>query len=157
MPEQPETVGTPRGPWRGEVRQVLGTTFLARAASNHWVVMDSGTAAGGSGAGASPKELVLLALGGCTAHDVVAILRKKRAPLERLVVSVSAEEREEHPRIFTAIHLEYIFRGSGLREHDIERAIELSETKYCSVSAMLRGVATITTSWRIENEPPAAG
>jgi putative redox protein len=138
-------------PWRAEVRQFRGTTFLGRAKSNHWVVMDSGVASGGSAAGASPKELLLLALAGCTGHDIVGILDKCRTPLAGLEIQVRADERDEHPRIFTAIHLEYIFSGNGLRDTDVERAVELSRTRYCSIAAMLGATVPITTSWRIES------
>ena len=105
---------------------------------------------GGRGAGTRPKELVLLALAGCTGSDVVSILTKKRAPLDRLELNVTAEETDEHPRVYTRIHVEYVFHGDGLRAPDLERAIELSEEKYCSVSAMLRPAVALTHSYRIE-------
>jgi putative redox protein len=131
------------------LKQVQGITFVAKANSNHWVAVDGGSEFGGSLAGSTPKELVLMGLAGCTAMDVVPILKKKRAPLQKLEINVRANEREEHPRIFTDIHLEYVFYGDGLKPEDIERAIELSTTKYCSVSAILRASAPITHSFRI--------
>ena len=134
-----------------ELRQVRGITFAARAGSNPWVMMDGGQDFGGSNAASSPKELLLMALAGCTASDVIPILRKKRAPLDSFEIKVTANDREEHPRIFTDIHLEYIFYGDGLQAADVERAIELSVTKYCSVTAILKpGVARFTHSYRIE-------
>lgn len=132
------------------VRQLQGMTFAAKADSNHWVMMDGPADFGGADAGARPKELLLLALGGCTGSDVVSILAKKRVHLDGFEVRLTAEQRDEHPQIFTAIHVEYVFVGDDIRPQDVERAIELSETKYCSVSAMLRGVVTITHSYRIE-------
>jgi putative redox protein len=132
------------------LKQVRGISFAAKGSSNHWVMMDGSPDFGGSGAGSTPKELVLMALAGCTASDVIPILKKKRAPLVSFEVNVTGVEREEHPRIFNEIHIEYIFYGDGLNPADIERAIELSKTKYCSVSAILGASAKITHSYRIE-------
>lgn len=132
------------------VRQLQGISLAGRTDSNHWIVMDGPREFGGSDAGIRPKELLLLALGGCTASDVIAILQKKRVPLENLEVRLSAEQTEEHPQVFTAIHMEYVVRGDNIKAADVERAIELSETKYCSVSAMLGKAIKITRSHRIE-------
>ena len=134
-----------------ELRQVRGITFAARAGSNHWVMMDGGQDFGGSNAASSPKELLLMALAGCTASDVIPILRKKRVPLEAFEIKVTANDRDEHPRIFTDVHVEYVFYGDGIQTADVERAIELSITKYCSVTAILKpGVPELTHSYRIE-------
>jgi putative redox protein len=132
------------------IKQVKGITFAAKANSNHWVIMDGPEAFGGSDGGARPKELFLFALGGCTASDVVSILKKKRAPLEDFEVLLTGNECEEHPRVFTDIHIEFVFYGDGINPADVERAIELSTTKYCSVSAMLKETVNITHSYRIE-------
>ena len=133
-----------------QLLQVDGITFVGRGNTNHWVVLDGTNEFGGNLAGSSPKELLLIALAGCTANDVVPILRKKRSPVDKLEIRVTGTEREEHPKIFTHIHIEYIFRGNGIRTEDVERAIELSTTKYCSVSAMLAASAEITHSYKIE-------
>lgn len=133
------------------MKQVQGVTLVARGASNHWVVMDGSPEFGGSNAGPSPKELVLMALAGCTANDVIPILKKKRAPLDNLEIKVSGIERDEHPKTFTEIHVEYIFYGEGINPADVERAIELSTTKYCTVSAILKASAKLTHSYRIES------
>ena len=133
------------------VKQVQGTTLIARADSAHWVVMDGSPTFGGSNAGSSPKELLLMALGGCTAMDVIPILHKKHAAVEHVEIRVVGNAREEHPQVFTDIHVEYIIRGNGIDPDDVERAIELSTTKYCSVSAMLSAGVTITHSYRIES------
>ena len=132
------------------VRQIKGITFASKADSNHWVVMDGPEEFGGSDAGARPKELLLAALGGCTGSDVASILKKKRIELEGLEILLSANVRDEHPQVYTDIHLEYVFHGDGLKAADLERAIELSTTKYCAVSAMLRGSVRLTHSYRIE-------
>jgi putative redox protein len=132
------------------VRQVQGITLAGNTDSNHWVVMDGPPEFGGSNAGTRPKELLLLALGGCTASDVISILQKKRVELDGFEIRITAEQRDEHPQVFTKIHLEYVVRGDDIRPQDVVRAIELSETKYCSVSAMLRPAVPITWSYRVE-------
>jgi putative redox protein len=133
-----------------QLRQVRGITFTAKGGSGHWVMMDGSPEFGGSNAASTPKELVLMALAGCTASDVVPILKKKRVPLLHLEINVTAHDREEHPRIFTDIHVEYVFYGDGLQPADVERAIELSTTKYCSVTGILKASVPITHSYRIE-------
>ena len=137
------------------LKQVHGITLAARGNSNHWVVMDGSPEFGGSLAGSSPKELLLMALAGCTSMDVIPILKKRRAPIEGYEVRVTGKEREEHPRIFTDIHLEYVFYGDGINPADVERAIELSRTKYCAVSAIMAASARITHSYRIESPTKA--
>ena len=104
----------------------------------------------GSDAGPRPKELLLFALGGCTASDVIPILKKKRVPLDGFEVHLVGHVRDEHPQVFTDIHIEYVFHGGDINPRDVERAIELSTTKYCAVSAMLKGSVDITHSCRIE-------
>ena len=137
---------------RAIVKQLNGITFAGKSDSNHWVVIDGPESFGGSDAGSRPKELLLLALGGCTASDVVSILKKKRVALEDFEVRLKANVREEHPQVFTDIHVEYVFYGEDIIPADVERAIELSTTKYCSVSAMLRNNVNITHSYRIETK-----
>jgi putative redox protein len=136
------------------MKQVQGVTVVARGASNHWVVMDGSPDFDGSGAASTPKELVLMALAGCTASDVIPILKKKRVPLQNLEIKVSGVEKNEHPKIFTDIHVEYIFYGEGIQSADVERAIELSTTKYCSVSAILSASAKLTHSYQIVSPIP---
>jgi len=99
--------------------------------------------------GPTPMELLLIGLAGCTGMDVISILQKKRQSFGSLQVKVAAERAEEHPKVYTKIHLEYIVTGEGVDPKAVERAIDLSETKYCSASAMLGAVAEITTSYQI--------
>jgi putative redox protein len=132
------------------VKQIQGLTFAAKADSNHWVIMDGPTETGGSDAGSRAKELLLMALGGCTGSDVAAILRKKRVNVKAFHLNLSANTSETHPQVYTDIHIEYVFAGEGINPADVERAIELSTTKYCSVSAMLTASVKITHSYRIE-------
>jgi putative redox protein len=130
--------------------QIRGNTYAAKSDTNHWVVMDTSPKIGGHGGGSSPKELLLYALGGCTSADVLTILQKKRIDLRGYELNISAKEQDEHPRVFTEIHLEYVFYGDDIEDADAERAIELSTTKYCSVSAMLEESVKLTHAYRIE-------
>ena len=134
------------------VRQITGVTLTGKSDSNHWVMMDGSPKFGGSSAASSPKELLLVALGGCTVSDVISILKKKRSPVDNIEVHLTAEVREEYPQIFTDIHVEYVVYGGGVKAADVERAIELSTTKYCAVSAMLSGTVNITHSYRMEEK-----
>jgi putative redox protein len=102
--------------------------------------------------GPHPMELLLIGLAGCTSMDVVSILQKKRQPFIGLQAKVTAERAEEHPRIYTKIHVEYVVTGKGVKPEAVARSIELSKTKYCSAMAMLRQTAEITTSYRIVEE-----
>lgn len=102
--------------------------------------------------GPTPMQVVLIGLCGCTAMDVISILQKKRQPFTGLEVHATAERAADHPRVYTQIHLEYVVKGRSVDPQAVERAIELSQTKYCSVSAMLSRTATITTSYRIVEE-----
>lgn len=131
------------------VKHIKGVTFTGKADSNHWVMMDGPSAFGGSDGAIRPKELLLLALGGCTGSDVVTILEKKRLKIEDFEINLSAEMQEEHPQVYTKINIEYVFKGKNIPEKDVERAIELSQTKYCSVTAMLQKAIEITHSFRI--------
>jgi len=126
-----------------------GCSFIGKADSNHWVSIDTKKEVSGSDAATHPMELVLLALGSCTGCDVISILQKKKVLLEDFEIHIDAKRSEEHPRVFTTIHLEFIFVGTGLNPIPLERAIELSQQKYCPVSAMLRPSVPITTSYRI--------
>lgn len=131
------------------VKHIKGVTFTGKADSNHWVMMDGPAAFGGSDGAIRPKELLLLALGGCTGSDVVTILEKKRLKIEDFEINLTAEMQEEHPQVYTKINIEYVFKGKNIPEKDVERAIELSQTKYCSVTAMLQKAIEITHSFRI--------
>ncbi len=132
------------------VMQLKGIALAGKSDSNHWVMMDGRDESGGSAAASSPKELLLIALGGCTSMDVIPILKKKRIHLDGFEVHLSGNAREEHPQVFENIHMEYVFFGDDIVKTDVERAIELSTTKYCSVSAMLSGSVKLTHSYRIE-------
>ncbi|MFH0990073.1 MAG: OsmC family protein [bacterium] len=138
------------------VKQVQGITLIGKSDSNHWLTMDGAPELGGTLAGATPKELVLIGLAGCTSMDVIPMLKKRRANVTGFELKATGIEREEHPRAFTEIHLEYIFYGEGIKPADVERAIDLSMTKYCSVSAMLKPQVKITHSYKIITSQEAA-
>jgi putative redox protein len=121
--------------------------FLGVSPSGHGLVMD---ADGKSNTGATPMELLLIALGGCTASDMVTILEKKRQKLESLVVECSGERAADPPRVWVKLDVVFKLRGT-LDEQAVKRALELTKDKYCSVAAMLQKTAPI--SWRYEIQP----
>ena len=127
------------------VKWVESRQFVGIDSTDHSVVMSSPK----DGIGMKPSELLLVSLGGCTAYDVVSILEKKRQKLTGLEVAVSAEQDEDPPWTFRKIHLHYTLRGKGLKEKAVQDAIELSEEKYCSVAATLRGMAEIDYEYTI--------
>lgn len=129
--------------WDGNMK------FTGITPSNFSITMDASHEHGGENKGPRPIELVLVALGGCTGMDVISILQKMREKVENFEIKISAERSEEHPKIFKKVHLEYILKGENLKEENVKKAIKLSQTKYCSVSAILRGTAEVTYSWKI--------
>lgn len=134
---------------KARAKLIEGMAFLGEAGSGHTVVMDGSPEYGGRNIGIRPMELLLVGLAGCTAFDVVNILRKGRENVADCIVEVSAERAGEDPKVFTAIHLDYIVKGKGLSEAKVERAISLSKEKYCSASIMLGKTAEITTGFEI--------
>lgn len=96
-----------------------------------------------------PSELLLVALASCTAVDVVEILAKKRTPLSSLEIQATAEQEKDPPWTFRAVHLKYILKGKGLSAKSVEQAIHLSEEKYCSVAATIRGTAAISVEFEV--------
>ena len=132
------------------VKHIKGVTFMGKTDSNHWVAMDGPEDFGGSNAGTRPKELLLLALGGCTASDVAVILKKKKINMDGFEINMEADVQETHPQVFTKINLEYVFYGKDIPKEAVERAIDLSLKTYCSVTAMLQKAMEITHTYRIE-------
>lgn len=125
--------------WAGE-----GVSFEARTASGHALIMDGAPEAGGANLGPRPMELLLAGTGGCTAFDVVTILKKGRHDVTGCEVSLDAKRAESDPKVFTHIHFRFTVTGRNLREEVVRRAIELSKEKYCSASIMLAKTATIS-------------
>ena len=130
------------------VTYVPGGPFVGKAESGHAAVLDW---SGGADSAPSPVEMLLFSLGTCSGIDVVSILAKARTPVESFRVEIAGERSHAHPRVFTKIHLTYVVKGKGIKEAALARAIELSEEKYCSISAMIRDVARITSTYRIES------
>jgi putative redox protein len=130
---------------RANVKWIGGKKFVGVDSTNHSVVLSSPD----DGIGMKPSELMLVALASCTSVDVVEILSKKKLDLRGLEVAVSAEQDKEPPWAFRMIHLNYLISGSGISTKDAEQAIQLSQDKYCSVAATLRGVAQITWDYTI--------
>ncbi|MGH7868651.1 MAG: OsmC family protein [Candidatus Dormibacteraceae bacterium] len=114
--------------------------------------LDAAEEAGGMNAGTQPHRLLLLALAGCTAMDVISILRKKRQQVSGLSVEVYGRRAVEHPKIYTQVEVFYRVRGNTVDPHAVERAIELSKTRYCPVIATLSRVAVVTTRYDIKEE-----
>lgn len=137
------------GSRKAYIKQIKGIAFAGKTDSNHWITMDGPEESGGSNAGIRPKELLLLGLGGCTGSDVVNILKKKRVNINDFEINISADVADEHPQVFTKLHIEYVFYGDNIPVKDLERAIELSQTKYCSVTKMLEKAVPITHSYRV--------
>ncbi|HLF26910.1 MAG TPA: OsmC family protein [Anaerolineae bacterium] len=129
-----------------------GLTFTGTAGAGCHVALSADPAAGGDGDGFRPMELVLVGLAGCTAMDVMSILQKKRQNVAAFDVRVNAERAADHPKVFTDILITYVVRGYAIDPAAVERAIELSETKYCSVQAMLVKAAPIRRAYEIVEE-----
>jgi putative redox protein len=137
---------------KARVKLIDGMMFVGESGSGHAVVMDGAPEYGGRNLGIRPMEMLLIGLGGCTAFDVVQILRKGREQVSDCEVKVAAERAETDPKVFTKIHLEYRVAGKDLAPAKVERAIQLSKEKYCSASIMLGAVAEITHSWTAVDE-----
>jgi putative redox protein len=125
--------------WTGD-----GMSFLARTGSGHLVAMDGATAGGGNDLAPRPMEMVLVGTGGCTAYDVVLILKRGRHDVRGCEVELTAERAEQDPKVFTRIGMKYTVRGRNLNRDAVARAVQLSHDKYCSASAMLAKTAEIT-------------
>ncbi|MEW5874026.1 MAG: OsmC family protein [Candidatus Zixiibacteriota bacterium] len=133
-----------------------GMAFAARTDSHHFLTLDASPEDGGQNSGPRPMEMVACALGGCTAMDVVAFLQKKRRTVESMNVHVTGRRAASEPAVFKEVILEYRLRGPDLSDEDVRWAIELSVGKYCSVLAMIRQTAKVTTRWILEPSARAA-
>jgi len=129
--------------WRGNAE------FEGSSGSGHQITMDGPAEFGGQNKGPRPMEMLLLGLGGCTAFDVVHILKKSRQDIDDCEVDIHADRAMQDPKVFTRIHLHYRVSGKGLKEALVERAIKLSAEKYCSASIMLAKSAEITHDFEV--------
>ena len=135
---------------RATVKWIDGAAFVGESGSGHAMVLDGAPAAGGRNIGPRPMEMMLIGLGGCSAFDVVLILRKSRQAVTDCRVELEAERADTAPRVFTRIHMVFVVSGAELRESAVRRAVNLSAEKYCSATAMLRTTVEITHEYRIE-------
>ena len=130
--------------WTGE-----GMTFLAETGSNHVVAIDGAPEGGGRNLAPRPMELVLVGTGGCTAYDVVVILKKSGQDVRGCDVKVTSERAATDPKVFTKIHMHFVVRGRALKRNLVEQAIRLSHEKYCSASAKLVKTADMTRDFEL--------
>jgi putative redox protein len=134
---------------KARIQLVEGMTFVAESGSGHAVVFDASPDVGGRDLGPRPMELVLMGTGGCSAIDVVHILRKSRQVVHGCTVELDSERAAEDPKVFTRIHMRFVVTGKDLNPAQVERAVKLSKEKYCSASIMLAKTAEITTEIEI--------
>ncbi len=126
-----------------------GMSFRAETGSGHMVCMDGAPEGGGHDLAPRPMEMVLLGTGGCTAYDVVLILKRGREDVRGCEVTLKAERADLDPKVFTKIHFHFVVTGKGLRQTTVERAVSLSHDKYCSASIMLAKMAEMSHSFEI--------
>ena len=126
-----------------------GMSFLAETGSNHLVTMDGAPDGGGRNLAPRPMEMVLLGTGGCTAYDVVVILKKSGQDVTGCEVKLTAERATTDPKVFTKIHMHWTVRGRGLKRNLVEHAVRLTHEKYCSATAMLSKTAEVTRDFEV--------
>ncbi|MDE2259691.1 MAG: OsmC family protein [Betaproteobacteria bacterium] len=134
---------------KARVKWVEGMSFLGESGSGHTFLMDGAPEAGGRNLGVRPMEAMLIGAGGCTAYDVVLILKRSRADVTDCVVELVSERAEADPKVFTKIHFHFIVTGRHLKPELVSRAIDLSAEKYCSASIMLAKTAVLTHDFEI--------
>jgi len=134
---------------KARVKWVEQASFLGESESNHAVLMDGPPTAGGRNLGPRPMEMLLLGTGGCTAFDVVSILKKSRQAISDCYVELDAERAETDPKVFTRIHMHFVVTGRDIKPEAVEKAIKLSAEKYCSASIMLGQTAAITHDFEV--------
>lgn len=134
---------------KARIKWVENVCFVGESGSGHAIVMDGAPEGGGRNLGVRPMEAVLIGTGGCTAYDVVHILKKGRAAITDCVVGIEAERATEDPQVFTRIHFHFVVTGKGLKAQQVERAVHLSAEKYCSASIMLAKTAQITHDFEL--------
>jgi putative redox protein len=127
----------------------MGMGFVAETGSGHVVLMDGAPEGGGRDLAARPMETVLAGTGGCTAYDVVLILKRGRHDVRGCQVKISSERATTDPKVFTKIHMHFVVTGKALPDAAVERAIALSHEKYCSASIMLAHTAQMTSSFEV--------
>jgi putative redox protein len=127
-----------------KITWVDGALLVAEGGSGHTITMDGASDIGGRNLASRPMEVLLMGMGGCTAIDVVSMLKKQRQDIEGVEVSLLAERAEDHPKVYTSVKLVYTVRGRKLNKALVERAVSLSDEKYCSATAMVKKSASVT-------------
>jgi putative redox protein len=135
---------------KAKVRWVEGLQFVGSPPSNHAIILDGTEKGGGADSAIHPGELLLVALAGCTGMDVISILKKMRVDVKEFEVRVDAEAAEEHPKAWKKIHLTYQVAGEDIPEDKLKHAIELSQNKYCPVTATLKSSVEPTYEYQTE-------
>jgi putative redox protein len=135
------------------VKWIENVAFVGETESTHALVMDGAPEGGGRNLGPRPMEVVLVGTGGCTAYDVVSILRKGRQDITDCVVEIDADRAPADPKVFTRIHFHFVIKGRNVKREQVERAVHLSAEKYCSASIMLGKTAEITHDFEVIEEP----
>lgn len=134
---------------KARIKWVQDVMFVGESETGHAVVMDGAPDIGGRNLGVRPMEMLLLGLGGCSAIDVMLILKKSREAVDDCVVEIDAQRAAQDPKVFTQIHVHFVVTGKALKEATVKRAIDLSAEKYCSASIMLGKTAMLTHDYEI--------
>jgi putative redox protein len=137
---------------KARIKWIENVSFVVESGSGHALVIDGAPEGGGRDLGPRPMEVVLMGTGGCTAYDVMHILRKSRAAVTDCVLEIEAERAAEDPKVFTKIHFHFVVTGKGLKPAQVERAVQLSAEKYCSASIMLGKTAAISHDFEIRED-----
>lgn len=134
---------------KARIKWLENVAFVAESESGHSMIMDGAPEGGGRNLGPRPMETLLMGAGGCTAYDVIHILKKSRAAVTDCVLEINADRAAEDPKVFTKIHFHFVVTGKGLKAAQVERAVHLSAEKYCSASIMLGKTAAITHDFEV--------
>lgn len=135
---------------KARIKWIEGVAFLGETETSHAIVMDGSPEGGGRNLGPRPMETLLVGMGGCTAYDVVTILKKSRQEIQDVYVEIDADRAPTDPKVFTRIHLHFVVKGRAVKPEMVERAISLSAEKYCSASIMLGKTAEMTHDFEIQ-------
>ncbi len=134
---------------KAKIKWLEDVMFMGQSGSGHAIVMDGPPELGGKNMGVRPMEMMLMGLGGCTSFDVMLILKRSRQEVTDCVAELTAQRAEIDPKVFTKIHIHFIITGNNLKEKMVQRAVELSATKYCSASIMLAQTVDISHDYEI--------
>ena len=135
-----------------KVKYIANMQFVGKASSGHTILMDTSPEKGGTDTAPTPMELLLMSLGGCTGMDVVSILRKMKIEFDSLEIELKGERASEHPKVYKKIELVYKVKGKNVPEDKVKRAVELSQEKYCSISAMFKPEVEMSYAIEIEQD-----